>query len=71
MLQGSQHKVVTILLCHRSSIFSFLKQVVQSSRKCSSGTSMDDFLGFVEFPIKVELFVILVFDAFGFEHEFF
>ncbi|XP_028415898.1 BAI1-associated protein 3-like isoform X2 [Dendronephthya gigantea] len=30
----------------------FLKQVVQSSRKCSGSTSMDDFLGFVEFPIK-------------------
>ena len=34
-------------------VCSFLKQVVQSSRKCSGSTSMDDFLGFVEFPIKV------------------
>ncbi|XP_046862881.1 BAI1-associated protein 3-like isoform X2 [Xenia sp. Carnegie-2017] len=29
----------------------FLKQVVQSSKKCAGG-SMDDFLGFVEVPIK-------------------
>lgn len=30
----------------------FLKQVVQSSRKCSGSSSMDDFLGCLEFPIK-------------------
>ena len=41
---------MSVLSC--DSLFSFLKQVVQSSKKCAGG-SMDDFLGFVEIPIKV------------------